>query len=67
MTSFGMQRWKEEGEKNSKEHKPEDMGSEGSGIGVVNMTYDYGRSGAVVETSGKLRNAELEGFQRAKA
>ena len=63
-----MQRWKEEGEKNSKEQKPEDVCSEELGIDVVDMITVV----AAVKTSCKLRNAALEGgggkeFQRAEA
>ena len=63
-----MQRWKEEGEKNSKEQKPEDVCSEELGIDVVDMITVV----AAVKTSCKLRKAALEGgggkeFQRAEA
>ena len=55
VASFGMKRWKEQGEKNSKEQKPEDVCSEELGIDVVDMITVV----AVANTSFKLWNSGI--------
>jgi hypothetical protein len=56
VASFGKQRWKEEGEMNSKEQKPEDVCSEELGIDVSDMITVV----AVANTSFKLWNSGID-------